>query len=263
MVDHRAHQKEGHIRAEVKVNKEVAHRGQSPAVVLNAERVREKVAVLDQRLLALVVQLADQLQVGVSTTSSSSYLPGALLEDDAVALLRHQYAQRHRQSVLQQGVLQSDRRLLDVAHLIEGAALRLEQLAAAQRLQLLVGHLLGGVDAGHLLHNLLENQQVEALVHLQLVGDELQQAGQLHRVLLHDGAAEVRQADQPGGDAGALVLRSLLRRVGEHLDDAEEEDIVGDGGEVLERVDHRADQVVVRLNLPENLKRWKRGKGFG
>merc|ERR1719336_625021 len=65
-----------------------------------------------------------------------------------------------------------------------------EKLPTGAGLQLLNCHLLGSLDAAHLGHNLLDDEQVQAVLRLQLVSNILQQPSQLDGVLLEHGAAE-------------------------------------------------------------------------
>lgn len=144
-----------------------------------------------RRRLYLVVKVSDEFQVVLS----------ALQEHHTVSLLGHEETQRQRQLVVQQHVLQPLGRLLGVPDLAEvaslfggvtatsvrcapgqlvthiltntsgvfgrmGTTLRstdlcFELLSPSHGLQLLRRHLIGDLNAGHFLHHLLEDQQVE------------------------------------------------------------------------------------------------------
>ena len=79
---------------------------------------------------------------------------------------------------------------------------------------LIGSHLFGRFDARHLEDDLLEDEQVQRLLALQLVGHVLQDAGQLDVVLLEDGSAKVRQRLQPEGYAEKQwLIKNNLRFV--------------------------------------------------
>lgn len=139
----------------------------------------------------LVVKVSDEFQMVLS----------ALQEHHTIALLGHEETQRQRQLVVQQHVLQPLGRLLGVPDLAEvaslfggvtatsvscapgqlithiltntsgvfgrmGTILRstdlcFELLSPSHGLQLLRRHLIGDLNAGHFLHHLLQDQQVE------------------------------------------------------------------------------------------------------
>ena len=61
----------------------------------------------------LVIEFADELEMPLVAVE----LTGSGREQDAVARLRHEEAERHGELVLDQRVLQATRRLLSVAHL--------------------------------------------------------------------------------------------------------------------------------------------------
>ena len=95
----------------------------------------------------------------------------------------------------------------------------------------------------------MENEEVETLLCLELVGNVLHEAGELDVVLLVGGAAKGRQGREPQGDGGAVVAGALLLRIGERFQDAEAQHVVREVRQVLERVDDGSDEVVVDLNL--------------
>lgn len=107
--EHGPRQEEGDVGVDVVVLQQRRQRRQAAYVVVDAEVQRQEGAELDQRVLALVIELADQLQV--------RQLRVRLAVHDAVALLRDQQAQRDGQLVLDQHLLQPLRRLFRVAHL--------------------------------------------------------------------------------------------------------------------------------------------------
>ena len=66
-------------------------------------------------------------------------------------------------------------------------------------------------------------------------------------VFLEDCAAKVGEGCEPEGDAGAVVLGAVLLGVVERLDDGVSQHVEGERREVLQRVHHRIDEVVVQL----------------
>lgn len=132
--------------------------------------------------LYLVIKVSNQFQMVFA----------ALKEHNTISLLGHEKAQRQRQLVVQQHVLQPLWRLLSISDLAEvssllgrvtvarcvqgqfvshtvsrmGTMLRsthlcLELLSPRHGLQLLWRHLICDFNAGHFLHHLLQDQQVE------------------------------------------------------------------------------------------------------
>ena len=69
-----------------------------------------------------------------------------------------------------------------MASLAERSCLLPEEVSSGHGVDLLVGHLLGGLDAAHLEHHLLQDQQVQTLLALQLVRHVLQDARQVDAV---------------------------------------------------------------------------------
>jgi len=122
--------------------------GQSLQPLVGGELGREKRAKLDESILTGVEELPRQLHV---TT-------GGLLIDGTVAVLSHQHDHRQRQFVLEKRFLESVRRLLRVARLSEISALLAQHLAAGHRLQLVVGHFLRDLNAGHFLNHFSQDE---------------------------------------------------------------------------------------------------------
>lgn len=121
----------------------------------------------------------------------------SFLINNAVFLLSHQEAKCNSQIVLGKGFLQTLRRLFCVSHLAKVTSLKqnikkisssrsnsyyilfksylvFQQITASHGIELLRRHLLGRLDTRHLLNNLLENQQVQALFGFKLIGHVLQ-----------------------------------------------------------------------------------------
>ena len=69
-----------------------------------------------------------------------------------------------------------------MASLAERAGLLPEEVPSGHGVDLLVGHLFCGLDAAHLEHHLLQDQQVQTLLALQLVRHVLQDASQVDAV---------------------------------------------------------------------------------
>ncbi len=122
---------------------------------------------------------------------------------------------------------------------------------------LLRRHFLRRLDSSHLVHDLLQDQQVQAPLALQLVGHVLKNAGQLDAVLLEDGAAEGGQRLQPERDARAVVLRLVLLGVIQGLDDRVAQNVERQARKISKRVDYGPDEIVVQLNLRQDLKHKK------
>ena len=66
-------------------------------------------------------------------------------------------------------------------------------------------------------------------------------------IFLEDCAAKVGEGCEPERDAGAVVLGAVLLGVVERLDDGVAQHVEGERREVLERVHHGVDEVVVQL----------------
>ena len=84
---------------------------------------------------------------------------------------------------------------------------------------------------------------------LELVGDVLEQAGEVDVVLLVDRPAEDRESRQPDRDGCPVRLGSISARVAQGLADAESQHVEGEIGEILERVHHGSDQVFKHLKI--------------
>ena len=80
--------------------------------------------------------------------------------------------------------------------MIKVASFIAQNFTAGECQQLVVGHLVR-TDAGHLLDDLLEDKQIKTFLYLKLIGNELQEARQLDRILLDDRTAERGQTEQP------------------------------------------------------------------
>lgn len=83
------------------------------------------------------------------------------------------------------------------------------------------------------------------LLRLQPVGDELQQRGELDVVLLEGGAGEGRERLQPGGVRRAARAAPRAQR----LQQAVAQHVQRQRRQVLQRLHHGPDQIVVRLDL--------------
>eukprot|EP00982_Pelagococcus_subviridis_P009831 30948-Pelagococcus_subviridis.AAC.10 len=215
-------------------------------VLLVVVRLREKVAVVKERLLAPVVQLRDELQV-----------LRRRVEHDVLPALRDENQQRHRERVpALRAPLQRVSQPRDAlgSHLgrhraVEIDRLGLERLAAGHGGDLRVGHVLERFVPRHARDELLQDEQIEALVVLERVHEVLQQRGELDvAVLLREVPAERRERAEPQRHVLAVVLQ-LLSPLRELLDDDERQHVVPHRREVLERVAHGRDHVRVRLDL--------------
>lgn len=78
-------------------------------------------------------------------------------------MLGHQEAERETQMLLDQRLSEAGRRPLDVPNLRKMSRLRLEEVSPEQGLHLTVCDVLRDVNAGHLLHYLLQDEKVKAL----------------------------------------------------------------------------------------------------
>ena len=110
MIEHRPGEEKGEVRVNVKLGEKQLDTGQVGRVVILAEVAGEEGAELDQRVVALVKQLPDELEMVILS----------LLVDDTAALLSHQQHQRHGQVAVHQTVLQPLARLAGILHLAMG-----------------------------------------------------------------------------------------------------------------------------------------------
>ena len=218
---------------------------------------RPEVHVLEQRLLHMVQRAAERLDVR---------LVGGRDKDARLALLRHEDQQRERQ------VARRERRKEPRAALfVHGARhqhggrhrprvgrrgdvcerrLALQQRPARQRGDLRLGQLTDRFDARHLLHELGQDDEVLDVVAPQLVHEVLHQRRAVHRgVLFVERARKRREALEPEARVRPVRLGAVLLGVAQRLDQAERKHVVLERRQVLGRVDHRLDQVVVRLDL--------------
>ena len=259
---HGPREEEGHVRRDVVVVDEHVYGRKDVYVLVGGERGREELAELHERVLTLVVQAAGELHVplvdrgAAAAAAAATGRFGALRlvgEHDVVALLREEYAEREDEAVVGERLLESIGALLDVANGVEVAGLLAEYVAAGHRLQLQVVDLGEDLDAAHLLHDLLEYEEVVAAASLELIDHVLDHGDELDGVLFERESAKGGHTLQPRGQIGRVELHLLLVAVRDGHDDAVGEHVVAQRRHELQRVHHRQDEVVVALNLRENL----------
>jgi hypothetical protein len=108
-------------------------------------------------------------------------------------------------------------------------------------LNLLSSHLLHTLYTSHLGHHLIDDVQVQAVLGLQLVGHVLTGGGQ--------SALCFVSCKQLHRDAGPISLGPGSTRVVQRLDDTEAKDIKRQADEVLERIYHRTNEIIIDLIL--------------
>ena len=102
---------------------------------------------------------------------------------------------------------------------------------------------------------LFNNKQIQTVFRFQLIGNILQQPGQLNVILLVHKPTKQRQVVQPHWYWSSISLGSILGRVGKTLNDAEAQHIKGEVIHVFHWVHYGSNQVVSNLMVFQN-KAW-------
>ncbi len=116
--------------------------------------------------------------------------------------------------------------LFNVPDRVEIARFLTQQVSTGHCFQLQVVHFGQHFDAAHLLHNLLQDQQVKALLVFELVDDQLNHGDQLDRILFEGECAKRGYALQPRAYIGRVVFHFLFVRITYGHDDRKREHVV-------------------------------------
>jgi len=115
--------------------------------------------------------------------------------------------------------LQAIGTLFYVPNRVKIARFLTQQVTAGHGFQLQVVHFGQHFDAAHLLHNLLQDQQVKAFLVFQLIDDQLYHGNQLDRILLESESTKCGYALQPRAYVRRVVFHFLFVRIAYGHDD--------------------------------------------